>query len=406
MGRLLLVATILAGQPPAPLKPHLEAYLDRVARSEFNGAVLVAEGDEVIVARGLGFLDHTKATPVTVETIFDLGSVTKQFTAAAIVQLEARGLLRVTDSVGGFFPEAPADKAGITIHQLLTHTAGLADDYATDDFEPIDRTEFLHRVWTRPLASTPGSYAYSNGGYGLLAAILETVTGQSWQQYLHGNIFDPAGLAHCGFYNDPIFDSSPVAIGYFNGKETGNPARFPGPYWGVIGNGEILCPLGDLYRWVDGLRRNLVLSRVETDRLFTRHVREGSGDSWYGYGWTLADTPEGRLITHNGGGSGGNADVAIYPDRRLIIIVLSNAISYRTLGPVPLEIRLPATELRQQLARNIFSGDFSRLPPPTFVIYPYVAIVLVVVGSLVGLVGWNRWKSARRAGVASVTASA
>lgn len=145
--------------------------------------------------------------------------------------------------------------------------------YATGDEEPLGRDELLGRVFARPLRSAPGTrYAYSNAGYSLLAAVLETVTTQSWQQYLRERLFSVAGLHHTGFFRDSVFQQLPVAIGHFNGTPTGNPANFAGPY---------------------SLHDHVVLDSAFTDRLFTRHVRE-EGGTWYGYGWTLSDGPLGR----------------------------------------------------------------------------------------------------------------
>ena len=371
-------------------RSQLGAYLERVGEEGFDGVVLVARGEETLLFEAHGHADKGTRTPNTIDTVFDLGSIAKQFTAAAIVHLQTRGLLSVDDRISRFFPDAPADKADITIHQLLTHTAGLAHDHASSDAEPLGKDEFLARVFEAPLESDSGErYSYSNSGYSVLAAIVEQVSGEPFQTYLQEKLWAPLGLSSMGFFNDPHYERLPVATGYFNGEPTGNPASFAGPYWGVIGNGEILSTVGDLRAWMWSLFDHTLLSPSETDLLFTRHVAEG-GSSFYGYGWSLADTQEGPVITHNGGGRGGNSDVAFYPDHELLIIVCSNEITYRDLGGIPYDVSLPATELRRSLAANLTSGDFSALPRKTFSVYRYLAWVAVALAGVGALL--LRWR--------------
>ena len=144
--------------------------------------------------------------PNTAHTVFSLGSVTKQFTAAAILKLEEQG----SSAPIGRFIGAPADKAGITLHQLLTHTAGLPV-YTGDDFEPAGRDETVAKMLAAPLRFPPGSdFAYSNAGYSLLAAIVVLASGEGYEEFLRANLFTPAGLEATG-YRLPDWDARVIA---------------------------------------------------------------------------------------------------------------------------------------------------------------------------------------------------
>src|SRR5574338_724703 len=157
-----------------PTGATLDDYLDRMSRLGWSGSALVARHDTVLLAKGYGLVDRSAGRAVTDSTVFSLGSITKQFTAAAILKLEQEGRLRTADSIGRYLPDVPSDKRGITIHQLLTHTAGLREDYGASDFEPVERAEYIGRVMRTALVTPPGAaYRYSNAGYSLLAAVVE-----------------------------------------------------------------------------------------------------------------------------------------------------------------------------------------------------------------------------------------
>jgi CubicO group peptidase (beta-lactamase class C family) len=375
---MLLLATqdVQAQTNVAPLAAQIDGYLQRVEETGFSGVVLVAEGDTVVLHNAYGIANDAAATPFTPETVVDVGSLAKQFTAAAILQLEERGLLRVDDPLSAFFPAVPADRATITIHQLLTHSAGLRI-HVTDDLAPMTRDDALERIFGGSLLFAPGTeYRYCNACYSLLAAIVEEVSGQSFTTYMHKQLFAPLGLEATGFYQEERWQALPVANGYFNGVDQGSPAQWPGPYWGVLGNGGVLSTAEDLRRWWQALRANQVLAPEQTAKLFARQIAQPDESFFYGYGWAIEPSALGEVITHNGGGIGGNSDLAYFPERDVLLILLSNRIVYRTIGDLPYDVRLFASDTRHQLQENIASGDFSALPRPTFSIVPAVYYVL------------------------------
>jgi len=334
---------------------EIHTFFNHLAEEKnFSGAVLIADPNEIILHQGYGLANEADGTPVTANTVFDIGSISKQFTATAILNLETQRLLNVSNPISQYLENVPADKAEITLHHLLTHSAGFTEEHAEDDLTPLNREQALQAIFSQTLGFAPGEeYAYSNSGYTLLAAIIEEVSGLGYAQYLQKTYFQPLSLDATGFYNDD-WNGKLVANGYFNDEDQGKPSEWPGPYWGVIGNGGVLTTVEDLYHWWQSIQKREVLPPAQTAKLFTRHIEEFAR-SYYGYGWTLQETPFGNLITHNGGGIGGNADFAFYEEQGLLIIIASNRIVIHTDDKGnPTEVYLPATKSRSQLAYELF----------------------------------------------------
>ncbi|HET9298331.1 MAG TPA: serine hydrolase domain-containing protein, partial [Candidatus Polarisedimenticolaceae bacterium] len=194
-----------------------DAWLTERAKAGFSGVVLAARDGKLVLAKGYGLADREAGTPFKVDSVFSIGSVTKQFTAAAILKLEQDGKLSVQDPITKFYPDAPVDKRAITLHQLLTHTAGLDSDFA-GDYDAVDRDAYVGRILASKLRSTPGTtHHYANSGYSLLAAVVEKAAGMPYETYLREKLFLPAGMKETG-YKQPAWPSSRVAVGY-RGKE-------------------------------------------------------------------------------------------------------------------------------------------------------------------------------------------
>src|SRR5262245_51416134 len=196
------------------LDAKLDAYL---SASGFTGNALVAKSGRIVLAKGYGLADREKGIPFARDTAVSIGSITKQFTAAAILALEDDGKLKVEDPISKFFPKAPEDKKGITLHQLLTHTAGLESDFA-GDYEPVDRDTYVARILGSRLRSKPGTvHYYANSGYSLLGAIVEIASGKGYETYLNERLFARAGMRETG-YRIPKWPADRVPVGY-KGKE-------------------------------------------------------------------------------------------------------------------------------------------------------------------------------------------
>src|SRR5437763_10805329 len=157
------------------VKGPLGASLDRFMKANegygYSGSVIVVQHGEVVLNAGYGLANRAQGTPFTADTLFDIASISKPFTAAAVLRMEMKGKLKVEDKLGKFFPDAPPDKAAITIHQLLTHTAGLPETIGPED-EVIGKRAFLKRSYATPLVHPPGGkFLHANAGYSLLAAV-------------------------------------------------------------------------------------------------------------------------------------------------------------------------------------------------------------------------------------------
>ena len=325
---LLLAAALTAA--PVPAESPLGDQLDRwLVAADFRGNVLVWKGGTVLLRKGYGLADREDGIPYTADTVFSVGSITKQFTAAAILKLEMQGKLHVEDPIGKYIPGVPEDKRAITLHQLLTHTSGLESDFA-GDYDPVSRDEYVKRTLASKLRSKPGdAYFYANSGYSLLGAVIELASGKPYEQYLRENLFLPAKMSDTG-YKLPAWPQTKVAVGYHDGKRWGRINEKPwdkdGPYWALRANGGISSTLDDMLRWHVALTGDTVLSAAEKEKMFRRQVKEGPGaDTYYGYGWSIGESAwGGRLIEHNGGNGTFFADFLRYTDDAIVVILSTN----------------------------------------------------------------------------------
>jgi CubicO group peptidase (beta-lactamase class C family) len=240
--------------PPDPdrIRSKLDEFLAGAEAFGYSGGVLVALRGTVLVEKGCGLADRDRRIPFGPETAFDIGSNTKDFTKTVILRLAEQGRLRLDDPLSKYFPDAPPDKAGITIAELLGHTAGFKL-YSGPDEEALPRDEFLKRVFATDLLARPGTEInYSNPGYSLLAAVIETVTGQSYEACLNDLIFKPAGMTETG-YALTKWKPGQIAHSYSGGQDRGSTLDYPhapdGPYWNLRGNGGTLATLGDMYKF-------------------------------------------------------------------------------------------------------------------------------------------------------------
>jgi CubicO group peptidase (beta-lactamase class C family) len=309
----------------------IDQRLSDLAHKDFSGVVLVAENDVVILAKGYGFADKARKVQYTTDTVFDIGSITKPFTASAILRLEMDGKLKVTDPITKFFKDVPDDKKTITLHHLLTHTAGF-EDALGHDYDQVGREQFVKLALSSRLRAAPGkSYSYSNVGYSLLGAVIEQLTGASYEKYLQDSLFKPAGMTKTG-YVLPKWVKAELARGYQNDKDWGTPLdrdwAEDGPYWHLRANGGLLSTVGDLYRWSVALQGEDILSKEAKGKQFAPHASEGllGGGNDYGYGWSIGKARNGKPVwAHNGSNGVFFSDFRIYPRDRLVLILATNA---------------------------------------------------------------------------------
>ena len=299
---------------------HLESY-------GLSGGLLIAEDGLVVFEEVYGFADRATGRRVSLDTVFDVASLGKQFTAAAVLGLQEEGRLRVEDRLGDHLPDVPTDKASITLHQLLTHTSGLADPQS-DASLPADRDAAVQALLDLPLDNPPGSnYSYSNAGYNLLAAIIETASGLPFEEFLQSRLYAPAGLQSTRATWESAAGDLGVAIGsggYEGGTRSGDP-RSRGDAWFLRGSGGILSSPRDLWRWVQALNRGEILSSESLSAMFEPHTTAEADFLSYGYGWRIQKTPrDTTLVWHTGWEDAFSAVLRHYVDEDVVVIFVSN----------------------------------------------------------------------------------
>ncbi len=336
------------------LNLQIRTYLSRLEGFGFSGAMLVVKDGKVLAESYHGLADRRNKVPASSDTIFGTGSVTKQFTGAAILALESDGKLRVTDPISKYFQNVPEDKAGITIHHLLTHTAGLAGGYG-GDYEKVSRDEIIKRAMSEELQSSPGErHAYSNAGYSLAAAIVEIVSGKSIDAFSRERLFRPAGMNSTGYFF-PQESEKRMARGYRGGvdsERTERKAALDGDLWNLLGNGGVYSTIGDMHKWMIALEQGKVLSKEAKEKFFHPHqlaianYRNSGHPLYYSYGWYVGKQPSGQtLIWHLGGDGIENFAVRWHKDDRRLIIYASNVSEFHDpVYPVPAVERILAGE--------------------------------------------------------------
>lgn len=257
--QFVLASALLAQQPI--VEGSLGRTLDSIARAAhaqgFHGVVLAAQGGRPILHQGYGIANQRAAIPFRPNTVVQIGSNVKDFTETTVLQLVEAGRLRLGDTLGRFFPSAPADKRPITIAQLLDHRAGFPMGIGPDD-EVLPLEPFLARLFARPLEFAPGTARqYSNAGYSLLAAIVQQLTGRPFDAHLDSVIFRPLGMRETGLLL-PRFAPDRLAHGVRGGEDQRTMLDMPhandGHYWNLRGNGGLVATASDMHRFYRALR--------------------------------------------------------------------------------------------------------------------------------------------------------
>lgn len=297
---------------------RLDGALQRATGGGFWGAVLVARKGQPILAKGYGFADYGQRAN-TPATLFEIASVSKQFTAAAVMVLVQRGKLKLTDTLGRHFPGVPADKQAMTVHQLLAHTSGLDPGVGLPYATRKTRAQLEAHVLASKLAAPPGrKFAYSNAGYALLAALVERVSGKSFEAFSREALFGPAGLVDTGFVGDRELGAGRVSA-RLSPYRTDATATDWFWSWGYRGMGGVVSTVHDLARWDRALRGDRLLDAAHRKLLYTP-LRNG-----YACGWQVSTTPRGTtLVSHSGGVRGYRANLLRFLDEDALVVVLSN----------------------------------------------------------------------------------
>ncbi|EAR00067.1 serine hydrolase domain-containing protein [Maribacter sp. HTCC2170] len=335
-----LEASTLSGQESfkhTELKTKINTYLNNSVSNGYSGSVLVAKNGEIILSKGYGWSDRIRKINNTSSTVFNIGSVTKQFTAAAILKLIEQEKIKTSDNIGQFFKKAPLDKKEITIHQLLTHTSGISPKTGGYRYDEASKEHFINTFFEASLQSKPGTkHKYANANYIMLSAIIELVSEQDYTTFLNDNFWKPLKMFHTG-YKSISFNSEQLAHGYYFNysdgiwKDWGTTQEhlpYTDNHWYSIGKGDIHSTVEDLYKWHVALNIGQILNAKSKVLFETPYVAEDvAGTSHYGYGWAIFRSKQNtKTVTHNGSNGIYFANFIRYIDDDVVVIELSNAI--------------------------------------------------------------------------------
>lgn len=313
----------------------------RVALDQFSGVVLIGHGDEILLHRAYGMADQSFGIANTLQTRFHLGSMDKMFTGVAIAQLEQAGKLTFDDTIATVLPDFPNPDIAqrVTLHQLLTHTAGTGDFIMNPSFraarEDFSSTQdYLPIVAAEALQFEPGSqWSYSNSGYVILGAVIEKLSGQSYFDYVREHLFDVAGMSDTGYFE--LNETVPHrAVGYLRNADEDPFGKWPRrsnvmfiPFKGNSAGGGYSTAL-DLFRFARALQKGKLLSAEATQHVTAGKVELPGGpvQASYGYGFS-AHTVNGRELRGMSGGgpnSGVNSSLNIFWDGSFTVVVVGN----------------------------------------------------------------------------------
>jgi len=266
---------------PEQLGKEVDGFLSSLDAKGLYGVVLLSHKGTIVLHKAYGYADRESGRKLTTGTGMCIGSIVKPMTRAALVKLESAGKLKLDDKLSRFFPEAPPDKADITLQQVMDHKAGFPDMFG-DDYEPMGRDEIVAKIMAAKLLFKPGEKSeYSNSGFSLLGAIIEKTSGIPYERYVYHEVLKPAGVSRIG-YKIPNWKNEELAVGYRGGKRWGTSLDHPwmedGPSWNLRANGGMIATVEELYRWFDAILAGRVLSPEATKKyrdMMIRPTRSG-----------------------------------------------------------------------------------------------------------------------------------
>ena len=315
---LLLGAALAAAGTPAPPIPAtklatVQARLNVLTTKGFSGVTVIQHNDATVFDKAFG---SVKGRHVERNDLFWIASISKSFTAAAVMKCREQGLLKLGDKIVRYWPDAPADKQGITISELLTHTSGLPQSYVSESI--VDRDQAVRALLSEKLISQPGvKFGYSNANYELLAAVVEIVSGRNFEEYVRAELLRPLNLRNTGFWLDA------------KAKQV-SPTREPLPDrlkqrgWELGAGGMYSCA-DDLLRWSNALWADRVLSPESTKLIFSDQVKIVEGQA--GFGWFHGNSGNGTefWFTRGNDSFGPNALIYWYPTLHTTVVITSHA---------------------------------------------------------------------------------
>jgi len=332
------------------VRSKLDSLLRRIhKRHDFHGTILVAKDEKIVYRNQIGFADFKKKTPLKKESAFQLASVSKQFTAAAIMLLNERNLLKLTDTVNTFFPDFPYKD--VTIKNLLNHTAGLpkyfwiAEHKWQEKKAPTnsEMMDFLPASNVQRFFKSGRNFDYSNTGYFVLASIVEKVSGNSFSSFLEKNIFEPLQMTHSyvySFENDVIKENQLDGYRLYRGwRHVKIPSTINDA---IVGDKNVYTTAEDLFKWTQGLSTGSLLTKESLALMYSKGETVYGRKVPYGFGFRI-DTKGKHSIYHYGKWNGFSTGLTTYLEDNVVVIVLEHT-SYRALKSLNRKIKKIVTE--------------------------------------------------------------
>ncbi|HEX8397936.1 MAG TPA: serine hydrolase domain-containing protein [Pyrinomonadaceae bacterium] len=339
--------------------------IDDYVRAQMNerhipgAALAVVRAGKTVKLESYGLANVELNVPATKDTVFEIGSVSKQITAAAVMLLVEEGKINLDEKISKYLPNTPESWNKVTVRNLLTHTSGIKNYTGLSGFELIKRSkrdDFIKAVGALPLEFEPGErWIYSNTGYNLLGFIIESASNKSYWDFLRERIFIPLGMNQTAD-RDPQFIVRNRADGY----EWEN-NRLTGRDWDLtdlFAAGAIVSTIADLAKWEMGLRGDAFLKKTSKEQIWTPFVLNDGKPYSYGFGWNVGEFRGHKLISHTGHTAGFSAAISRYANDDLTVIVLTNLGTVGIGGQIArgvAKIYLPEISLRQM--KEQFGAD-------------------------------------------------
>ena len=302
---------------------QLDDYFKDLSKKGFSGAILIEKNDTIILQNGYGIANHERDNRVTSKTVFNIASLSKQFTACAILKLYSENKLDLKKPISSYIQGSwPKNLQHVTIHDLLTHTSGIIE-YDRPASLILNKEQFLSEVFkAQEQTSNPG-FGYSNTGYELLGILIEEISGMTYNNYLSKYLFKPLKMTHTGFIGDTIWNENAIAKG--SGGASNCFANDGFLTYGNQGSSNIISNIEDLYKWEKSIKDHKILDEETTELWFKKHTTAEVENLFYGYGWRMNDTDRNtNLIWHSGWEDAFNCIFYRFVDENVTVIFLSN----------------------------------------------------------------------------------
>ncbi len=325
---LHLEAQVRESQTQQLVREFDQLLNERYQSGQPGVAALVAKDGQVIYRKAFGMANLELDVPMTPDMVFRIGSVTKQFTAVAILQLLEQGKLSLDDEITRFIPDYPTQGHKITIHHLLNHTSGIKSYTSMSEFSMVLRkdqapSQIIDIFKDQPMDFAPGEqFLYNNSGYILLGYIIEKISGQTYQEYVEEYLFKPAGMIHSLYANDKgvlknrAYGYQPSPSGYANSEFLSMSLPYAA--------GSLMSTVDDLFKWNQALQSGKLLKKETLELAFTPGKLNDGTQMTYGYGWEMGNLQGSPIISHGGGIHGFLSFASWLPEENIVVVLLQN----------------------------------------------------------------------------------